>query len=149
MTGIKRSAIVNEALTWEGTPWHHHQRVKGAGVDCVQFLFAVGQSVGAIPLDTKIENYEPIARGSFLVRHLNQWLEPVVPPNKTNAQGNVLLFNMAGLETHVGILLEDVLDRPQYFIHACARRKKVVRTPLLRYWGMVKRIYQVPGVIDG
>lgn len=149
MTAIKRSAIVEEALSWEGTPWHHHQKVKGAGVDCVQFLLGVGQAVGAIPADIVVENYEPLARGSFLVRHLNQWLEPVVPPDKTILPGNVFLFNMAGLNTHVGILLDSEPDHPEYFIHACARREKVVRTPLIRFWGSVERVYKVPGVIDG
>ena len=36
-----RAAIVAEARTWLGTPYHHHARIKGVGVDCAQILLAV------------------------------------------------------------------------------------------------------------
>lgn len=42
----QRSAIVAEAKTWLGTRWHHHQCVKGAGVDCANFVMAVYVAVG-------------------------------------------------------------------------------------------------------
>jgi cell wall-associated NlpC family hydrolase len=41
-----RQDAVNEALTWLGTPYHHHGRVKGVGVDCGQILIAVYSAVG-------------------------------------------------------------------------------------------------------
>lgn len=44
-----RGRIVAEARTWIGTKWHHEARVKGAGVDCAQFLIAVYSGVGLIP----------------------------------------------------------------------------------------------------
>jgi cell wall-associated NlpC family hydrolase len=46
--------VVSEALAWEGTPFHHQARVKGAGVDCGQLLLAAYQGAGLIPAD-----YEP------------------------------------------------------------------------------------------
>jgi cell wall-associated NlpC family hydrolase len=36
-----RAAIAAEALLWLGTPYHHHARILGAGVDCAQILLAV------------------------------------------------------------------------------------------------------------
>lgn len=36
-----QNCIVAEAMTWLGTPYHHHARVKGAGVDCAQLLYGV------------------------------------------------------------------------------------------------------------
>lgn len=133
---LKRSEIVKEALTWVGTPWHHHQCVKGAGVDCVQFLYGVGKAVGFIDPNFTIPNYEPLARGSFLVRHLNRWLvtTDILSP------GAILLIASGGLDTHVGIVVGD-----KDFIHACARRKKVIVAPIKEY----RAIYDVPGVIDG
>ena len=41
--------VIKEALTWMGTPYHHHGRVKGAGVDCATFLLEVFESVNLIP----------------------------------------------------------------------------------------------------
>jgi cell wall-associated NlpC family hydrolase len=41
--------VINEALSWLGTPYHHEARVKGAGVDCGQFPAAVYEACGLIP----------------------------------------------------------------------------------------------------
>jgi NlpC/P60 family putative phage cell wall peptidase len=43
----RRSAIVAEARTWIGTPFHHQGRVKGAGVDCLMLLAEVFERAGA------------------------------------------------------------------------------------------------------
>lgn len=45
----QRAAVVNEAMSWLGTPYHHHARVKGVGVDCAQILIAVYSSLGLAP----------------------------------------------------------------------------------------------------
>ena len=44
-----RERIVAAALDWNGTPFHHQGRVKGAGVDCLQLLVAVYSEVGLLP----------------------------------------------------------------------------------------------------
>ncbi len=36
-----RQQIIYVAMAWLLTPYHHHARIKGVGVDCVQFLIAV------------------------------------------------------------------------------------------------------------
>lgn len=41
MSSDVRTAIVAEARAWLGTPYHHHARIKGAGVDCAQILIAI------------------------------------------------------------------------------------------------------------
>lgn len=48
-TAKERAAVVAEAKTWLGTPYHHHARVKGAGVDCANLPAAVYESCGLIP----------------------------------------------------------------------------------------------------
>jgi len=35
---IQRKAVIEEARTWCGTPFHHRAAVKGAGVDCACLL---------------------------------------------------------------------------------------------------------------
>ena len=44
-----RAAVVQEALSWQGTPYHHAARIKGAGVDCGQILAAVFEAAGLVP----------------------------------------------------------------------------------------------------
>lgn len=47
-----RAAVVAEALTWLGTPFHDCARVKGAGTDCLNLLIGVFSGVGMIePFD--------------------------------------------------------------------------------------------------
>jgi cell wall-associated NlpC family hydrolase len=53
----KRAEIVAEALTWAGTPYHHHARIKGLGVDCAQILAAVYGTCGLCPADLDLGNY--------------------------------------------------------------------------------------------
>lgn len=50
MSADVRTAIVAEARSWVGTPYHHHGRVKGVGVDCAQILLAVyADALGLAP----------------------------------------------------------------------------------------------------
>ena len=52
MTPAQRAAVVAEAATWLHTPYHHHARIKGVGVDCAQLLLAVYPALGlANPAD--------------------------------------------------------------------------------------------------
>lgn len=44
-----RKQIVDEALTWVGTPYHHQGRLKCVGVDCAMILCEVYETVGLIP----------------------------------------------------------------------------------------------------
>lgn len=49
MTDAQRAQVVREAETWLGTPYRGHARVKGAGTDCGQLLYAVYHACGLIP----------------------------------------------------------------------------------------------------
>lgn len=46
---MTRAAVVDEALSWILTPYHHKARLKGIGVDCAQYPAAVYEAVGLIP----------------------------------------------------------------------------------------------------
>jgi NlpC/P60 family putative phage cell wall peptidase len=45
----QRRAVVTEAQSWIGTPFHHAARVKGAGVDCLMLLAEVYERAGVAP----------------------------------------------------------------------------------------------------
>ncbi len=47
----QRMAVVTEALSWLGTPYHHMGRVKGrhGGVDCAMLIAEVYERAGIIP----------------------------------------------------------------------------------------------------
>jgi len=54
----ERQAIISEAASWVGTPYHHAGRVKGAGVDCLTLLACVFENAGMIP-PVDIPHYPP------------------------------------------------------------------------------------------
>jgi cell wall-associated NlpC family hydrolase len=45
---VRRSAVVEEAQSWIGTPFHHEARIKGAGVDCLMMLAEVYERAGVV-----------------------------------------------------------------------------------------------------
>ena len=57
-TGALREAVVTEAKTWIGTPFHHAARIKGAGVDCLMLLSRVSLSVQRIEHSLFVKVYD-------------------------------------------------------------------------------------------
>ncbi len=53
----QRQAVVAEARDWIGTPYQHHQRVKGAGVDCAMFPVEVYAACGLMQKDQDFGAY--------------------------------------------------------------------------------------------
>src|SRR5579885_1040231 len=51
-----RDRIISEARTWLGTPFHHEARVKKVGVDCLQLIKAVYETVGVVE-KFEVEHY--------------------------------------------------------------------------------------------
>lgn len=45
----ERAAVIAEAITWIGTPYHHMGRIRGAGADCLTFLAESFAGAGVIP----------------------------------------------------------------------------------------------------
>lgn len=56
MTPEMRTAVVAEATSWIGTPYHMRGRVKGAGADCGSLLLAIAVACGLIA-DEELEAY--------------------------------------------------------------------------------------------
>ena len=45
----RREAVIREAKSWIGTPFHHAARIKGAGVDCLMLLAEIYERVEFTP----------------------------------------------------------------------------------------------------
>lgn len=67
----QRTAVIDEALSWRGTPFRDCARVKGAhgGIDCGQFLYAVYGAVGAMPADVESPRYNM----QFMLNRNEEW----------------------------------------------------------------------------
>jgi cell wall-associated NlpC family hydrolase len=109
MDDTQRAAVVAEALTWINTPYHHHARVKGVGVDCAQLLCAVYEACGLVPHidpgnyahDWHLHRGEEVFIGWLEKVGAREVRAPVRP-----APGDVALFKYGRAYSHGGIVVE-------------------------------------------
>lgn len=101
----QRTAIITAALSWRNTPFHHAARVKGAGVDCMQFIAAVYEEAGILPPIPIAADYPPDwfmhRSDEKIVDRILQYFEPVDAPSP----GDVVLFRLGRAVSHGAIVL--------------------------------------------
>jgi NlpC/P60 family putative phage cell wall peptidase len=115
-----RAAIVAEARSWLGTPYHHCARLKGVGVDCAQLPAAVYHAVGLIP-DLQPE-YSP---QWMMHRDEEQYLSWVHPHAREISRGDLLpgdlvMWKFGRTYSHSAIIIE----KPT-IIHAVNKANRV------------------------
>jgi NlpC/P60 family putative phage cell wall peptidase len=108
----ERRAVIAEALTWKGTPWHHRARIKGAGVDCIQFLIGVYHACGLCPaIDTGY--YPPDwmrhRDEERLLNGVRQYADEIEAPGL----GDIVVYRFGRCFSHAGIF-----TGPQEIVHA-------------------------------
>lgn len=118
----ERRRVVEIAKSWLGTPHVHNARVKGAGVDCGQFVAAVFEEAGLVsPVD--LGTYPP---DWYLHRDDSRYLATVElfctkRKWETDAEpGDVVLYNFGRCIGHGGIVVEWPL-----IVHAYVPNKQV------------------------
>ncbi len=112
MLDPRRAAVIAEALTWVGTPFHHAARVKGAGVDCLTFLTEVFERAGIVPRQTL-----PFYRPDFMMHQTEEtYLLGLLEHGREVAAplpADVAIFKWGRIYAHAGI----VTDWP-WMLHA-------------------------------
>ena len=123
-------SILLEALSWEGTPYHHQAACKGYGCDCLGLIRGV---YGAFwPINTQLPVYSPdwaeAGGGERLAEAATQYLVP--KPIEKRSAGDVLLFRYRPRfpAKHAGILIDD-----NHFLHA-QHNSVVARASLSDWW---------------
>ena len=119
---MTREEVVREALTWEGTPYHSHARIKGVGVDCAQLPAAVYEAVGLVPhINPEYSEQWMMSRDEEL------YLSHVFPYTREISReevkaGDFAIWKYGRTFSHGAI----VIDTP-WIIHAVIRARAVVR----------------------
>jgi cell wall-associated NlpC family hydrolase len=115
MDAILSQKVADEAVTWEGTPYHHKGRVKNVGVDCGGFIYCVyAQFLNLKPFPDYYAEDWALHGGSeeiyldFIGDYVVQSMRPVV--------GGLVLFQYGRRFAHGAIYLPN--DR---YIHAWGR----------------------------
>ncbi len=140
---IVRERIVEEALTWEGTPYHHQAKLKGVGVDCAMLVVGIAQQIGALPKDINIKVYSP----EWHLHNKEEMMCDLIESYHCELTdellpGNILTFKYGRVQSHLGILLND-----NQFIHARVDIGKVVINELgEEFLKRLGRIYTFPGI---
>lgn len=117
----QRARVVNEALTWLKTPWHHEGRKKHIGVDCGMFLLEVFERCALIP------HVEPLHYSQdFMLHNTQEWFLEIMKQyadivgNPPFLPGDALIFRHGKIFSHGGLVV-----RWPLIIHASAPDKCV------------------------
>jgi NlpC/P60 family putative phage cell wall peptidase len=141
-----RQQIIERALAWVGTPYHHQARVKGVGVDCAHFVAGVALECDLIPSDSILPlDYSPEwnlhNKQEMLVDYL---IEFGCTETFDAKPGDILCFHIGHAIGHLGILLPG-----QRYVHAqnMVRPSQVTINSLSGKWlKRCTRTFSFPGV---
>ena len=136
----ERAAVVAEVLTWLRTPYHHHARLKGVGVDCLMLLCEVYERAGLVP------HIDPGDYAPQWGLHRDEeiylaGLEAYAHPVQTPGLGDVAAFRFGRTFSHAGIFVEPGLLVHAY-IGAHVMHTRLTEEPLC---GRPVRFYSVWG----
>lgn len=111
---MDNAAIVAEARSYIGTPFHHQGRVKGIGIDCVGLVIGIAHALGLSDFDTADygRQPDPVAMGATLDAHLDRVNLSDIRP------GDILWLRMIWEPMHLAIVTE--VD-PLRIVHAYQR----------------------------
>jgi len=138
-----RDDVVTEALTWEGTPFHHHARLKGVGVDCAMFLAEVYHAVAPslvpriapahYPVSWHLHHDEELFVG-WVRRYTDEFDGPPLA-------GDIVLFKTGRAYGHGAISI----DWPDGVHAASADGAVVTRADLTQGWlaGLSRRYFSI------
>lgn len=134
---MSREAVVAEARTWIGTPYHHRAHVKGSGVDCAWLMIEVFAACGVM------EAFDPghYSNDWHMHRHEEMYLANVldraeeIDYGATTARdadasqllpGTILMWRWGRTFSHGGIV-----TKWPYFIHSSFPSRMVEEVSVL------------------
>lgn len=139
---ISRSAVLDEARSWIGTPYQHQASAKSAGCDCLGLVRGVWRALyGAEPEMTPAYTPDWAERqgAETLLQAARRHLIEAAAP----APGDVLLFRM---DARSPIKHAAILDRDDHIIHAYWGRA-VVRSRFAPWWrARAAAVFSFPNV---
>ena len=143
-----RTEIIEEADGWLGTPWQHQACVKGAGVDCAMLIAGIARNVGLITSE-EMKEIPPYPKDWHfhqdfaLLPFIMEKLDCKEKQKRYMRAGDILVFKIGRVPSHLGILLEDNI-----FMHAYSGgNSQVVKNSLSAQWvDRLTNVYKFPGI---
>lgn len=142
---LRRSQVAAQARAWLGTPYHHHGRVRGVGVDCAQLLAAVFEACGLVP-HQELGNYPAqwhLHRGAELF--IDRLQAAGARPVQTPELGDVGVWRYGRAYSHGGVVVGQGAGGVPLIVHAYVQRGVVLSLatdePLAghdcKYWSVI------------
>lgn len=142
----QRQALVSEARSWVGTPYHHMGAVKGAGCDCAQLIkqcfmgcglvedFPVPQYTRDWHLHRSEENYlSYVERYLHRRDHQEQSLDAHSRDSAFKVDsGDIIMFRVGRCFSHSAIVTEWPLAVHASFPSGCVEEVRLLNTPMSR-----------------
>jgi cell wall-associated NlpC family hydrolase len=102
----QRQAVILEAMSWIGTPYHLNACIKRVGVDCGTLLIACFNGAGFIPA-TDLGTFTPwfhLHRGDEVYQ---EWLTRFCRRVSEPLPGDIALFRFGRIFCHGGLIIRD------------------------------------------
>lgn len=134
--------IIKSARTWINTPFRHQGRIKGVGVDCVNFVSEVARESG---IEIEIpHNYRPHEDGTIMLKLLTEHMHIV----EEAKPGDVLALcdealRERGIPRHL-VFVTEVTPKTTFIIHASERGVREHRTDA----SWIRRIHSIWRIKD-
>lgn len=143
----KRHEIMQIARRWVGTPYQHQARVEGVGVDCVNFVLAVGIEAGVIADDPEkfapFSGYARVPNPRHMVAGMDSHFKKLPGLNISLPGDIVWLAWRKDLPMHVALL--GAVGERVTLIHAYSGTGKVVEHGLDKIWlDRIHSVYRFP-----
>jgi cell wall-associated NlpC family hydrolase len=131
---VQREAVVREARSWIGTPYHNCADVKGAGVDCGMLLVRVFVDTGLCPpFDPR-----PYPPDWHLHREAERYLGFIFDHGHevaTPLRGDVAVYRFGRCYAHGGIVVK---AEPLTIVHAYQPARRVVEEEVWHNSGLMQ-----------
>ena len=133
--------IIQEAMTWVDTPYHHLARCKGVGVDCAQLMAGIAENLSSkkINIETYSVEWHLHNRKELMCETLESFGCIQIPLEEAQP-GDIITFKFGRVNSHLGLLLEN-----EQFVHARMDVGRVVVNTLSGDWkARLGRAYKFP-----
>lgn len=146
-----RTAVIEEARGWVGTPYRHQAVLKGVGSDCVGLIRGVGVAVGAMPARDDewalFGGYSRTPNPRRMEEGMHMFLVPLgdTPP----VPGDIVWLQWRqDLPMHLAILALGGAGR-MTIIHSYSHIGRVVEHGFTQEWsGRVHSFWRYPDIED-
>ena len=118
---IARDAFVAEVLTYVGTPFEHHGRTPGRGLDCAGVVACALDHFGEAPPDI---HYRPSPSEAEVFDGLAAATRPIAIEHRE--PGDVLTFLVGGLVVHMGVYIGVLESGPVECLVQPMRRRGII-----------------------